>query len=61
MQILGEKGLSGLVKRILELILLGGAGIFLSLPLSLKWYLNSVIPGSTENYYFLLGFGNIPF
>ena len=39
MVILGEKGLSGVVKRFLEVIFIGGIIILLTLPISLKWYL----------------------
>lgn len=55
MDILGEKALSAIVKRILDLIFLGGIGIFISLPKSLKWYLGSTY-GHTDHkiYYFLL-------
>ncbi len=56
MVILGEKGLSGLVKRILDLVFLGGLGIFVTLPYALKWYMNAIYRTSSENYYFLLGF-----
>jgi hypothetical protein len=56
MVILGEKGLSGIVKWILDFIFLGGLGIYVALPLALKWYMNTIYRTSTENYYFLLGF-----
>ena len=39
MIILDQKGFSGIVKYILDLIFIGGIGILLSLPISLKWYL----------------------
>jgi hypothetical protein len=55
MIILGEKGLSGMVKYLLDLIFVGGIGIFISLPFSLKWYLNYMYGGVSDNiYYFLL-------
>lgn len=56
MVILGEKGLSGLVKRILDLVFLGGLGILITLPYLLKWYMNTLYLTSSENYNFLLGF-----
>lgn len=56
MVILGEKGLSGFVKRILDLIFLGGLGIFVTLPYGLQWYMTTIYRTSTENYHFLLGF-----
>lgn len=56
MLILGEKGLSGLVKRILDFVFLGGLGIYVALPFALKWYMNTIYRTSSENYYFLLGF-----
>ncbi|RYM07108.1 DUF2975 domain-containing protein [Sporolactobacillus sp. THM7-7] len=56
MKILDEKGLSGLVKRLLDLIFLGGIGIFLSLPWSVKWYISLLENGVSENYWFLLFF-----
>ena len=56
MVILGERGLSGIVKGILDLILLGGLVIYISLPYALKWYMNTIYRTNTENYYFLLGF-----
>jgi hypothetical protein len=55
MIILGEKGLSGYVKKLLFLILVGGSLIILSLPLSLKWYIGEFRNNNSENYYFLLG------
>lgn len=56
MVILGERGLSGLVKWILDFIFLGGLGIYITLPVALKWYMNTIYRTNTENYYFLLGF-----
>ena len=56
MIILDQKGFSGIVKHILDLIFIGGIGILLSLPISLKWYLDSMYIQTSENYYFLLGF-----
>lgn len=56
MVILGERGLSGIVKRILDFIFLGGLGIYIALPVALKWYMNTIYRTNTENYYFLLGF-----
>lgn len=56
MDILGEKGLSGLVKRLLDLVFLGGLGILITLPYVLRWYMNALSLTSSENYNFLLGF-----
>lgn len=56
MIILSKKGLSGLVKRILDFVFLGGLGILITLPYVLKWYMNTLYLISSENYYFLLGF-----
>lgn len=56
MLILGEKGLSGIVKRILDLVFLGGLGIIITLPYTLKWYMNAIYRTNNENYYFLLAF-----
>ena len=56
MRILDQKGFSGIVKYILDLIFLGGIGILLSLPIALKWYLGLMYTRTSENYYFLLGF-----
>lgn len=39
MKIVGEKSLATLVKYLLNIIFIGGIGIFISLPWSLKWYL----------------------
>lgn len=54
--IIGEKGLTGIVKRMLDLVLIGGAGIILSLPVSLKWYFNTIYRINNESYGFLMGF-----
>jgi len=56
MIILDQRGFSGLVKHILDLIFVGGMGILLSLPIALKWYLGLMYTRTSENYYFLLGF-----
>ena len=56
MIILDQRGFSGLVKHILDLIFVGGIGILLSLPIALKWYLGFMYTRTSENYYFLLGF-----
>ncbi|MDP4159754.1 MAG: DUF2975 domain-containing protein [Bacillota bacterium] len=56
MVILDEKGLSGLVKRILDMVFLGGLGILITLPFVLKWYMNALYLTTSENYNFLLGF-----
>lgn len=54
--ILDKRGLSGLVKWILDLTFLGGLGILITLPYLLKWYMSVLYDISSENYYFLLGF-----
>ena len=56
MMILDQKGFSGIVKYILDLIFIGGIGILLSLPIALKWYLGLMYTRTSENYYFLLVF-----
>lgn len=56
MVILDQKGFSGIVKHILDLIFLGGICIFLSLPFALKWYLGLMYTRTSENYNFLLVF-----
>ncbi len=56
MIILDQRGFSGLVKHILDLIFVGGIGILLSLPVALKWYLGLMYTRTSENYNFLLGF-----
>lgn len=56
MRILDDKGLSGLFKRFLDLIFVGGIVIFLILPLLLKWYIGKLYLGTTEEYWFLLPF-----
>lgn len=56
MQILDEKGLSGIVKRFLDLIFAGGILIFLSLPISIRWYMGLFYERTSERYYFLLPF-----
>ena len=56
MIILDQKGFSGLVKYILDLIFFGGIGILLSLPITIKWYLGLMYSSTSENYNFLLGF-----
>ena len=54
MVILDEKGLSGMVKRLLDLILLLGAAMIIGLPFIVKWYAN--ILHETTSYWFLLPF-----
>jgi hypothetical protein len=55
-QVLGEKGLSGLVKLLLDGVLIGGMAIFAGLPWCLKLAFNLIESSYDENYYFLLGF-----
>ena len=56
MIILDQRGFSGLVKHLLDLIFVGGIGILLSLPIALKWYMGLMYTRTSENYDFLLGF-----
>lgn len=56
MIILDQKGLSGMVKHVLDLIFIGGIGILLSLPIALQWYLGLMYTRTSENYNFLLVF-----
>lgn len=56
MQIIGEKSLSSFVKYLLDLIFIGGIGIFIGLPKLLKWYLGFTYTIIDSNmYYFFLG------
>lgn len=55
MAILDEKGLSGAVKRLLDLVFFGGIAITATLPISLKWAFAFRFTYD-ENYFFLLGF-----
>ena len=55
MRIVGQKSLSSFVKSMLDLILIGGVGIFLTLPVSLKWYSAITFENiSSDIYWFLL-------
>lgn len=57
MVILDEKGLSGVIKKMVDVIFFGGAGITLGLPFVLKWYLERISPNADSSgsiYYFLL-------
>lgn len=56
MRILDEKGLSGIVKRFLDLILFGGIAIILALPFLLNWYMDYLRGYISERYWFLLPF-----
>lgn len=56
MKVLDEKGLSGIVKRFLDLVFFGGIGILLALPFLLNWYLDFFIRNTSESYWFLLPF-----
>ncbi|MFZ5988713.1 MAG: DUF2975 domain-containing protein [Bacillota bacterium] len=55
MAILDERGLSGIVKKVLDIVFIGGILVTLSLPFSLKWAFDTNLTYN-ENYYFLLGF-----
>lgn len=54
MKILDEKGLTGIVKHFLELVMLGGAVIIAFLPVLLQRYLGMLYLGTDEEYWFLL-------
>ncbi|NJD02259.1 MAG: DUF2975 domain-containing protein [Ruminiclostridium sp.] len=56
MRILDEKGLTGILKHLLELVMLGGAVIIAFLPVLLQRYLGSLYLGTGEKYWFLLPF-----
>lgn len=56
MKILDEKGLSGLVGRLLEGVMLGGIVIIIALPFLLKWYMGIIFSSTSERYWFLLPF-----
>ena len=56
MNILDEKGLSGILKHLLELVMLGGAVIIAFLPVLLPRYLGSLYLGTGEKFWFLLPF-----
>lgn len=56
MNILDEKGLSGIVKRFLDLTFFGGIAIIVALPFLLKWYIDIFRGSITEKYWFLLPF-----
>lgn len=56
MKILGQKGLSGIVKYFIDLIFLGGIAIILGLPFILNWYMGLLRGNTGEQYWFLLVF-----
>ncbi len=56
MAILGERGLSGIVKRLLDLVFIGGIGIYAGIPIVLKWYMGFIYSRSSESYPFLMVF-----
>ncbi len=56
MKILDRKGLSGIIQRFVELMLIGGILIILGLPFVLKWYMSLLNGNTTELYAFLLPF-----
>ena len=56
MKILDNKGLSGVVKRFLDLTFFGGIAIILALPFLLKWYMDMFRGSISEKYWFLLPF-----
>lgn len=56
MEIVSEKGVSGAVKILLDIILAVGVVCVISLPVSLKWGFESTTWTAGENYWFLLVF-----
>ncbi len=56
MSAIGENGLSRVAKYFLDLVFIGGIGIFISLPVSLKWCFKIIDSMKDENFYFLLVF-----
>lgn len=56
MKILDEKGLSGIIKRLLDLMFIGGIAIILGLPFVLQWYISLLRGNTGELYSFLLPF-----
>ena len=56
MKILDEKGLSGIVKRLLDLIFISGIAIVLTLPVLLRWYMDRLKGYISEKYWFMLPF-----
>jgi len=55
-EIISEKGISGAVKYMLDVLIVVGAAIVISLPFSLKWCFEMITWTAGENYWFLLGF-----
>ncbi len=56
MKIIGEKSMAAYVKVALDIIFVGGVGILLSLPISVKWYLTHIYGSNSQgDYYFLIG------
>ena len=56
MKIVSPKGVSGAVKYMLDVILVVGVFILISLPAGLKWCFENIIWSTGENYWFLLVF-----
>lgn len=56
MKILDKKGLSGIVKYLLDLVFAGGLAILIGLPFILNWYLDQFRTYVNEKYWFLLPF-----
>lgn len=56
MRILDEKGLTGVVGHLLEVVMFGGAAILIGLPVLLKWILKVLYVSTGEKYWFLLPF-----
>lgn len=49
MKIIGKEGISGIVEWIVNLILIGGIGIWISLPWSLSWLIMKIKPSHAND------------
>lgn len=56
MEIVAKRGISGIVKHLLDLVIAGGAVVLVSLPYTLRWFFNNGVWSQGENYWFLLVF-----
>ncbi len=56
MKILDKNGLSGIIQRFIELMLIGAILIILGLPFVLRWYISLLKGNTSELYAFLLPF-----
>jgi hypothetical protein len=55
-EIVSEKGVSGVVKYMLDMVLAGGVLAVIGLPVGLKWCFENIAWSNGENYWFLLVF-----